>query len=118
MRGENILFKEKENILFAASKQRKGFGRNKELIAARNKAICARYYFYITFLPFKYELVIKLIASDFYLAAYTVIDIVTVNIDEVATMKKQKPSLKELCKDYLHFNWDVNEAMKKAALLN
>jgi hypothetical protein len=114
MRGEQLLFREKATQPKPA---KKNSGRNSVLLAERNKAICNRYYFYTAFLPLKYDVVIKLVADDFYLAPYTVIEILSSNTAQLQAIKKEKPTAKDLSKVYLHFNWDITDIQKKAASL-
>lgn len=114
MRGENTLFKQHKK---QPKQVKKRSGRSGLLLAERNKAICSRYYFYTAFFPFKYEIVIKLVAADFYLAGYTVIEILTNNSDNIQAIKKEKPTIKDLSKAYLHYNWDMADVQAKAAAL-
>jgi len=114
MRGKRTLYEEK----VTQPKHERILGRSKKLIDERNIAICNRYYFYYAFFQLKYETIIKLISDDFYLAEYTITEILTQKVSkQVQEIKKAKPQLKDLCKMYLHLNWDIEDMKKKAALL-
>lgn len=114
MRGENTLFKHHKQ---QTKESKKRSGRSSILIAERNKAICNRYYFYTTFLPFKYDVVIKLVSADFYLAPYTVIEIITKNNALLKAVKNDKPTIEALSKIYLQQNWNISDAQKRATAL-
>lgn len=114
MRGETTLFKSSNK---PQKKQRKNTGRSSVLIAERNKAICNRYYFYTTFFPFKYDVVIKLVSADFYLAPYTVIELLAKNNAVLKAVKSNKPTIETLSKVYLQQNWNISDAQQRATAL-
>jgi DNA invertase Pin-like site-specific DNA recombinase len=83
-------------------------GRNSNLIEQRNEALVKRFYFYSAFTKMDYESRIKLIAKEFYISVSTVSQLLAKWQLEIKEIKKQKPKISDLKKEYPHYNWSID----------
>lgn len=86
-------------------RQRKG--RSADLHIKRNEAIADRYYFYGTILNLRYEIVMKMLADDFFISVYTIPEIITKQLAHIQRLKKEHIPVKELAKKWPRFSWSI-----------
>jgi len=82
-----------------------GVGRSKELIRNRNTVLIARYYYYNIVKQAKYEDTVRMLVNEFWIAEYTISKILEANMTAVKEMRKAKPTVVELRKQFTSFNW-------------
>lgn len=107
MRGSNSLAKIFEN---SATEKPKGKikGRSTDLIKNRNLALLHRFYYYASFTELKYEKIIEVISSDFYLSHRRVIDILSNEAITLRDIRRDKPSIQKLKTSFVQFNWNLS----------
>lgn len=104
MRGSQILSRifEPSNTSVSKGKLK---GRSELLMQARNQALLNRLYFYFAFTDLKYEKVIEIVSGEFYLRCRTVTMILEKEATNLSIIKKEKPTLLKLQREFPHFNW-------------
>ena len=80
-------------------------GRSRDLIALRNDALFARYYYYVTFTDKRLEVIYEVLTNEFYLAEKTITDIVTDNAGEIRKLRNNNTTKDALKKQYPHWVW-------------
>lgn len=93
--------------LFEAATERKPIkkGRSLSLLESRNRALVDRFYFYSNFSKLRYECIIENLSREFFISAYTVIDLLKDKYDLVSENKEHQLSVKQLEKRHPHLNW-------------
>lgn len=76
-----------------------------EVLKLRNKAVCARIYYYLHVKKMRYDVVLEMVCQEFFLAELTVGRIINNNTKELARLKSQKADTKDLRKDWPHLSW-------------
>ena len=81
-------------------------GRNAELIERRNKCLLCRFYFYAKEKKLRYEDIIDLLSSEFFLSQRTVTTIITTASNKPGySYADLKDKLKELQSQFNFINW-------------
>lgn len=104
LRGQNTLFADVFSLP-AIEKQRKG--RSETLISKRNEFLIDRYFYLGKTTGLRYELLLRIISEEMFLAIYTVKDILDDNYTQVMAVKKNCPSKRDLMKKWPHINWEA-----------
>jgi spore coat polysaccharide biosynthesis protein SpsF (cytidylyltransferase family) len=107
MRGRQIV----DSIFYGLDTDQKKSSKRKvcrdpELIKKRNEALIHRYYFWVQ-QKIRYEEVVRVLGDEFYLSTTTITKILTINVDRLLQIKKEKPTVQELKKQYPYINWAV-----------
>lgn len=105
-RGIQTLFNDLLEIP-SAEKQRKG--RSESFDAARNECMIHRYIYFANLTGWRYELIIKLIAAQFWISERTVQNILTENNDQLRSIRKELPPKKEMEKRWPYLSWEMPE---------
>lgn len=82
-------------------------GRNLELIDKRNEVLLNRYYVYCVICKFNYLMIIDRLSIEFFLSPITIQKIISNNVSKILELKKIKPTITTLKKEYPFFNWDL-----------
>lgn len=80
-------------------------GRNKELDENRNKLLVTRYWYYGNYSHLRYELVISKLCEEFFLSNRRITDIISQDDKFILSLRKGRPSLKELSSLYPFLVW-------------
>lgn len=104
LRGSNTLFND-IFVMPVAEKQRKG--RSEFLISKRNEFLIDRYFYLGKTTGLRYELLIRIIADEMFLSAYTIQEILYDNSAKIQAVKKVSPSKKDLMRKWPHINWEA-----------
>jgi len=83
-------------------------GRNLDLIEKRNKVLLNRYYVYCVICKFNYSMIIDRLSIEFFISPVTIQKIISNNISKILEIKKKKPTITILKKEYPFYNWDLN----------
>jgi hypothetical protein len=104
LRGSNTLFADVFDLP-VTEKQRKG--RSESLISKRNEFLIDRYFFLGKTTGIRYELLMRIIAGEMFLSAYTVQEILFDNSAKIQAIKRANPTKKDLMKKWPHINWEA-----------
>jgi hypothetical protein len=107
-RGSQTLFKNiftevNSSSSSPAEKQRKG--RSEALNNKRNECLLDRYFFYGKFSGLRYELILEVLSSEFFLSEVTIPKIVDENLEKLIQLKKQLPDKKYFQNKWPHLVW-------------
>lgn len=80
-------------------------GRSATKIELRNELLLHRYYFYGRFTPFRYDLVLQHLESEFFLEPRTIQDIITASVLRIRAIKQSAPTVKELRARWSWMDW-------------
>lgn len=81
-------------------------GRDQELLAARNKKIVLRYYYYAKLKKIQYDEILKSLKTEFDISNKTISNVLFVdNYNEVSNVMQSKPTIKQLKKELPYFAW-------------
>lgn len=103
MKGHQTLF----NDIIEESPLRVVKGRSERLDNLRNQCLVERYLYMMETTGWRYDLMLKLISTDFFLSERTVINILDENYDIVSTVRKKIPGKKELERKWPQFSWET-----------
>lgn len=104
MRGSNSLFNDYFPIS-PAEKQRRG--RSETFDSQRNECLIYRYQYFGAATGFRYEILVKIIARQFWLSEVTVTNILTLNYDIRSKARKDQPTQKFLKEKWPHMSWEL-----------
>lgn len=110
MRGRTTLHSE----LFTqkSNKAQKRKGRSALLINGRNELLINRYYFYAVQEPkLHFDYIISLISGELFISPLTIVEIITVNREVLAKLRKQQPDSKQLAQKWGFFVWDAKRLL-------
>jgi len=102
-RGSLTLF----NEIFTTEptpKSRKG--RSEDCNALRNHCIIERYWYFGSNTGLAYPLLLKIIASQFFITERTVHNVISENIGVLHRVRSERPTRKELEKKWPHLSWE------------
>lgn len=68
-------------------------GRSSQLIQQRNQCLTDRYYYYGAFTDKRYEAVVALLSTEFFLTVPTLQDIINNHTNRINELKKEQPPL-------------------------
>ncbi len=100
MRGVQSLFNDHINPEPTPRK-----GRSETLINERNDALVVRYYFYRSFSSLRYSAILERLRKEFFIAEYTIIDILKANNEAFPALKGM--DVEKFKGMYPHFNWNI-----------
>lgn len=104
MRGQTIF-----NTLFAETlplpTKQEGKGRCPELNTKRDELILMRYYFYGTYTPYRYDLILQTLSSEFFLSERRITDIIAQYAILLKGLRKEQPSIAYMRQQYPHLIW-------------
>ena len=80
-------------------------GRNNSLIKKRNDCLIARYFYYCYFKNKCYEEVIRLLISEFFLSAPTILNIIQENTEHIIFLKQKSPTMYYFTHRWEHMKW-------------
>jgi hypothetical protein len=104
-RGHQSLFAEFLPITTPLEKSRKG--RSETLDSQRNECIIDRYLFVVNNTGLRYDLVIKIISADFFLAERTITDLLSNNHQQLKKARDLQLDRKDLEKKWPQYNWEA-----------
>jgi hypothetical protein len=104
-RGHQSLFAEFLPIATPSEKSRKG--RSETLDSQRNECIIDRYLFVVSNTGLRYDLVIKIISADFFLAERTITDLLSNNHHQLKKARDLQLERKDLEKKWPQYNWEA-----------
>lgn len=105
-RGSQSLF---ADIFPTAATQSIRKGRNIQFDNLRNECLITRYWFYGHETGLKYQLIIKIISQQFWIAETTVTNILQLNYEILIKVRNEKPTKTDLKKKYPHLSWELPE---------
>ena len=82
-------------------------GRSAQLHSKRNEAVADRYYFYGCFLHYRYDIVIGMVADDFFLSPHTIPEIIAAHVNHIQKLKADKVCPKTLSKKWPQYSWQL-----------
>jgi len=103
MKGHQTLF----NDIIEESPLRIVKGRSERLDNLRNQCLVERYLYMMKVTGWRYDLMLNLIAKDFFLSERTVTNILDENYHIVSSVRNNIPAKKELEKKWPHYNWET-----------
>lgn len=95
------------NMVSDAGKTAGKKGRDIELVNQRKEVILYRYYYYSKLKRMRYDDVIPILKSEFFLSNRTIIDIINKEIDMLKDIYKQQATINELQKKFTFINWKI-----------
>ena len=104
MRGSNILFTDYLPIT-QPEKQRRG--RSETFDSQRNECLIYRYQYFGASTGFRYEILVKIIARQFWLSEVTVVNILQLNYDLRTQARKEQRDKKYLQQKWPHLTWEL-----------
>ncbi len=104
MRGNHII--PSKNLRVPGANPKGVIGRSPVMIQRRNAALLHRYFWYDKDKKLSYEFIIKKLSEEVFLAQYTIIEILTCNVSMLSELRKTKPSLSHLKKEFPQYTWN------------
>jgi hypothetical protein len=80
-------------------------GRSNRLIVARDKALCARYFYYQRYRHYNYSKTCECLSGEFYISVIMIQKQLKKNSDVLQAFRTTPLSIKELATAYPHINW-------------
>lgn len=102
MRGKNKFL---ETFREEGNDDRQQKGRSRNLVALRNQCLIARYYYYGAFTDKRYDIIVELIAAEFFLSVQTIPGILKTNTAELRALKTKQPPLSYFQQRWPHIKW-------------
>ncbi len=106
LKGGNSLFNDIFPIQHQVAQRR---GRSTTLDTDRNECLISRYYYFGMETGYRYDLLVKIIAKQFWLSETTVYNILTLNNHLLHNVRKAKPTKNDLRKKWPHMSWELPE---------
>lgn len=76
-----------------------------EILEQRNKAICARVYYYRHLHSVSYDVVLQIISGEFWLSKLQIGRILNDNMVELRRLKDAETTIKDLREEWTHLSW-------------
>lgn len=80
-------------------------GRSKTLNSKRNECLLDRYFFYGKYSGKRYDLILEMLSTEFFLSEVTIPKIVDENLDKLIELKKEKPEKSFFQNKWPHLVW-------------
>jgi hypothetical protein len=81
-------------------------GRSERLLQLRDKALAARYYYYMKYKHYNYIKACEELSNEFYISVIQVSKVLKANSELLHDLKKEQPTIRQLAGQYKHFNFD------------
>lgn len=89
-------------------------GRNAELVALRNEALMARYYYWSIIWERQHEKVLKILSREFFIKEATIMRELLNHDEFLQKLIQHKVPVDKLAKVYPEWNWEPNNKFKSA----
>jgi hypothetical protein len=86
-----------------ATRARKG--RSEHHISLRNECLVDRYYFHAKFSEKRYDIILKILSTEFFLSEVTIPEIIGENTTQLHNLKKDQPKKQLFIKKWPHLVW-------------
>jgi hypothetical protein len=81
-------------------------GRSDRLLQLRDKALCARYFYYMRYKHYNYIKSCEELSNEFYISVIQIQKVLKNNAETLKVYKTNQPTLKMLSQQYSHLKWD------------
>lgn len=80
-------------------------GRSEHLHKLRNECLVHRYYFYFKFTDKRYEAILEILKSEFFIETFTIQDRLNEGYDVLASLRTEAPGKAYFAKKWPHLVW-------------
>lgn len=80
-------------------------GRSDRLLQLRDKALCARYFYYMRYKHYNYIKSCEELSNEFYISVVQIQKVLKNNAEVLKVYKTDQPTVKQLTNQYPHFCW-------------
>lgn len=81
-------------------------GRSDRLLQLRDKALCARYFYYMRYKHYNYIKSCEELSNEFYISVVQIQKVLKNNAEILKVYKTDQPTIKMLSSQYSHVKWD------------
>lgn len=80
-------------------------GRSDRLLQLRDKALCARYFYYMRYKHLNYLKCCEELSNEFYISVIQIQKVLKINADILKAYKTEQPTQRQLTQLYPHLIW-------------
>lgn len=80
-------------------------GRSESLLEQRNECLMTRYFYYCFIKEVSYDDLLRLLVSEFFISAHTIVEYIRKHTDKLAAMRSHPPSVYSLQAKWPHLRW-------------